>query len=53
MSLQDYIFEVKIPVEEVMEVKNEKRNSFRRNPMILGLQEAKAAKKAPPKGRRI
>ncbi len=25
MSLQDYIFEVKIPVEEVMEVKNEKR----------------------------
>ncbi len=25
MSLQDYIFEVKIPVEEVMEVKNDKR----------------------------
>ncbi len=25
MSLQDYIFEVKIPVEEVMEVKNERR----------------------------
>lgn len=25
MSLQDYIFEVKIPIEEVMEVKNDKR----------------------------
>ena len=25
MGLQDYIFEVKIPVEEVMEVKNERR----------------------------
>lgn len=30
MSLQDYIFEVKIPVEEVMEVKNERRKLVQR-----------------------
>ena len=30
MSLQDYIFDVKIPVEEVMEVKNEKRRVVQR-----------------------